>query len=58
MAFGDPEFAIRGQEEEGGGGLLGSDATNPTSDLTVFRIQNVFVPSIDWTLPSRDTGTS
>ncbi len=49
-------FAVRGQdsgsgdgsgtgESGGGGGNLAADANNPTSNLTIFQIQNTFVPN-------------
>jgi hypothetical protein len=46
----DFETIIRGQggegsQGQGGGGDLSSQATNPTSDLTIYQIQNNFVPS-------------
>jgi hypothetical protein len=42
-----PEFVIRAQDSggSGGGGDLSSQATNPTSNLTVYQVQNTFVPS-------------
>ena len=33
------------RETGGGGGDLSAQATNPTSDLTVYQIQNIFVPN-------------
>jgi hypothetical protein len=41
-----PEFVIRAQDSggSGGGGDLSSQATNPTSNLTVYQVQNTFVP--------------
>jgi Putative MetA-pathway of phenol degradation len=43
------DLMIRGQNGKsgggGGGGDLAAAANNPTSDLTIFQIQNTFVPS-------------
>lgn len=42
------EMIIRGQDsggQGGGGGDLASDATNPTSNLTQYQVQNTFIPS-------------
>jgi hypothetical protein len=43
------ETIIRGQDPggqgEGGSGNLAGDATNPTSNLTQYQLQNTFVPS-------------
>ena len=52
-AFSPPSFdseidrIIRGQDAEGqgSGGNLAGDATNPTSSLTQYQLQNTFVPS-------------
>jgi hypothetical protein len=43
----DTRFVIRGQDgaSDGGGGDLAGDATNPTSNLTQYQVQNTFVPS-------------
>jgi len=46
----DFETIVRGQggeesQGQGGGGDLSSQATNPTSDLTLFQVQNTFIPS-------------
>jgi len=42
-----PRYIIRAQDSEGsgGGGDLSSQATNPTANLTVYQVQNTFVPS-------------
>ena len=41
------DLVVRGQEGDsgGGGGDLAGQATNPTSNLKVYQIQNTFVPS-------------
>lgn len=40
------ESIVRGQDSGGeGGGDLAGDATNPTSSLTQYQIQNTFIPS-------------
>jgi hypothetical protein len=42
------EMIIRGQDPGGegqGGGDLAGDATNPTSNLTQYQLQNTFIPS-------------
>ena len=36
--------ADAGGQGSGGGGDLAADATNPTSSLTVFQVQNTFIP--------------
>ena len=41
-----PRFLFRGQNEPeaDGGGNLAADATNPMANLTVYQLQNTFVP--------------
>jgi len=39
-----PRFLFRGQNEADGGGDLAADATNPMANLTVYQLQNTFVP--------------
>lgn len=41
------DMIVRGQDDgqQSGGGDLSADATNPTSNLTQYQIQNTFVPS-------------
>jgi hypothetical protein len=41
------DLVVRGQEGDsgGGGGDLAGQATNPTSNLKVYQLQNTFVPS-------------
>ena len=43
----DSDLLVRGQEGEAGGGSggLAGQATNPTADLTIYQLQNTFVPS-------------
>ena len=46
-AVASPNPVVRGQNGDAGGGGadLSSQATNPTSDLTILQLQNTFVPS-------------